>query len=713
WLPDAYARFDVATQRLDVSIPQAAMRRSARGYVNPSLWDRGVNAGFISYALNWYGGRDVNATNSGRSSDSAYMGITSGLNLGNWQFRHNSSYSWHSNANDGSRWQNISTYAQRAFPNISSMLTVGDAYTGGELFDSIGFRGINLATDDRMLPDSLRGYAPIIRGIAQSNARVEIRQNGQLIYNTTVAPGAFVIDDLYPTGYGGDLHVTIYETDGRQQQFSVPYGSVPQMLRVGSQRHSLTVGKIRNDMLRHTPYLLEGTYQRGISNRLTAYAGSTISQRYVGAIAGTGISTPVGAFSLDATVARTKLRSDTFSGTSVRLSYSKLLSPTNTNVTLAAYRYSTSGFYGLQDAIMAMDYERQGISSAAVYRQRSQLQLTVNQSLGPSYGALYLTGSARQYWNQRGSTLQYQAGYNVSYKGVSYGLSVLRSQTPSMRSDTQLLFTASIPLGKTNPVTVTSDIGLHNGSYDTSRVSIFGSAGKENVLTYGIAASDTRNSDPMIDSNVQYRSRYAALSGSYSYGRNHHQMSLGASGTMVVHSGGVTLAPQRGDTMVIVEAPAAKDAQVSNISGLRIDQRGYAVIPYVSPYRMNTITLDPEGMNADVELESSSKLVAPYAGAISKVTFGTRKGRALIINAPGPNGQPLPFGAQVLDAQGQSVGLVAQGSLIYIRANDPQGRLTIKWGDQAAQQCHVEYQLPLNQASPTPGSFTTLETVCR
>ncbi len=40
-------------------------------------------------------------------------------------------------------------YAQRAFPNTSSMLTVGDAHTSGELFDSIGFRGINLATDDR------------------------------------------------------------------------------------------------------------------------------------------------------------------------------------------------------------------------------------------------------------------------------------------------------------------------------------------------------------------------------------------------------------------------------------------------------------------------------------------------------------------------------------------------------------------------------------
>ncbi|KYF17681.1 hypothetical protein AIZ04_25550, partial [Salmonella enterica subsp. enterica serovar Typhimurium] len=77
----------------------------------------------------------------------------------------------------------------------------------GELFDSTQFRGVQLASDDRMLPDSERGFAPVVRGVANSNAKVRISQNGLTIYETTVAPGAFEIDDLYPTGYGGDLIV--------------------------------------------------------------------------------------------------------------------------------------------------------------------------------------------------------------------------------------------------------------------------------------------------------------------------------------------------------------------------------------------------------------------------------------------------------------------------------------------------------------------------
>lgn len=60
-----------------------------------------------------------------------------------------------------------------------------------------------------MMPDSLKGYAPVVRGIARTNAQVIIRQNGYVIYQSYVAPGAFEINDMFPTGGSGDLFVTI------------------------------------------------------------------------------------------------------------------------------------------------------------------------------------------------------------------------------------------------------------------------------------------------------------------------------------------------------------------------------------------------------------------------------------------------------------------------------------------------------------------------
>ncbi|ESE43197.1 fimbrial biogenesis outer membrane usher protein [Shewanella decolorationis S12] len=78
-----------------------------------------------------------------------------------------------------------------------------------------------------MLPDSQRGYAPVVRGLANSTAKVVIKQNGIAIYQTTVAAGPFVINDLYPTSYEGDLIVEVTEADGKISDFTVPFSAVP------------------------------------------------------------------------------------------------------------------------------------------------------------------------------------------------------------------------------------------------------------------------------------------------------------------------------------------------------------------------------------------------------------------------------------------------------------------------------------------------------
>lgn len=62
-----------------------------------------------------------------------------------------------------------------------------------------------------MVPYSERQFAPVVRGIARTQARVEVKQNGYTIYNTTVAPGPFALRDLSVADSSGDLHVTVWE----------------------------------------------------------------------------------------------------------------------------------------------------------------------------------------------------------------------------------------------------------------------------------------------------------------------------------------------------------------------------------------------------------------------------------------------------------------------------------------------------------------------
>ncbi|WP_348265817.1 fimbria/pilus outer membrane usher protein, partial [Salmonella enterica] len=68
-------------------------------------------------------------------------------------------------------------------------------------------------------------YAPRVRGIARTATKLTIRQNGYVIYQNYVPPGAFAITDLNPTSSSGDVEVTVDEKDGSHQRNPVPYST--------------------------------------------------------------------------------------------------------------------------------------------------------------------------------------------------------------------------------------------------------------------------------------------------------------------------------------------------------------------------------------------------------------------------------------------------------------------------------------------------------
>lgn len=65
---------------------------------------------------------------------------------------------------------------------------MGESATEGTVFTSYQFTGVRLYSDETMLPNSQRGFAPTIRGIANSSAIVTVRQNGYTLYQSNVPP---------------------------------------------------------------------------------------------------------------------------------------------------------------------------------------------------------------------------------------------------------------------------------------------------------------------------------------------------------------------------------------------------------------------------------------------------------------------------------------------------------------------------------------------
>lgn len=182
---------------------------------------------------------------------------------------------------------------------------MGESFTPGDVFDSVPFRGVQLASDMGMLPDSMQGYAPVIRGIAETQAKVEVRQNGYSLYTTYVAPGAFEINDLNAASGSGDLEVIITEADGRERRFTQPYATLANMLRENTWRYSATVGEYNSANGGERPMFTQASLAYGLPFDLTLYGGFW-GRFYRAGVVGVGKSLgSIGAVSIDVTQAQT------------------------------------------------------------------------------------------------------------------------------------------------------------------------------------------------------------------------------------------------------------------------------------------------------------------------------------------------------------------------------------------------------------------------
>lgn len=717
-IPQASAKFIFERQQLQLSLPQAAINAQARGYVPPEQLDEGINALLLNY--NFSGDNTQGRRSEIPDSDNYYLSLRPGLNVGPWRIRNYSTWNRSTNGSDTQEsWDSIYTYAQRNIISLKSQLTVGDSNAPSDMFDSVPFRGAQLASDDDMLPDSLRGYAPVVRGIARTNAQVIIKQNGYTIYQSYVSPGAFEITDMYPTGSSGDLDVTIKEADGSEQHQTVAFASLPVLQREGRVKFSLTSGQYR-------PYdgdidkemFTQATAIYGLPAGFTVYGGGQFSQHYQSLLSGVGKNFgTIGAVSIDGTQAWSSQKDqDKESGQSWRVRYSKNILETGTNISIAGYRYSTSGYYTLSEVL---DTWRDDAWRTNNDRRRNRAEFLLNQNIGEKLGSLSLTTMSEDYWNSDRKMRSIGVGYSNSWSGITYNLnySYNRNTTDSENDkiyDEDQIFSLSI--------TVPLDRWLSNSyatySLNTSKrgdtshnVGLNGSLLEDRNLNWNVQESQTNHGEGNGGyASLDYQGTYARVNSAYSYDHDQKRVNYGIEGGIVAHAHGVTLSQALGETAALVEAPGANGVSVSNQTGVKTDFRGYTVVPYVTPYRESTLSLDTATLPESADVELSSQKITPTRGAIVRAHFDTRVGKRVLMTLIRSNGEPVPFGAMVTTSDNASGSIVGDSGQVYLTGMPQKGSLLLKWGNASKEQCNVSYRLP---AEPPASGVIELNATCQ
>lgn len=687
--------------RLDLSVPQIAMRRSARGYVSPSLWEEGVSSGFVNYSFNGNRRRADDET-----TDSYYLGLRNGINLGAWRLRNESSLVYHSE--QSTHFDSNRSFAQRDLTELKSQLTLGETYSEGQIFDSVRFRGLQLASDEGMLPDSERVYAPVVRGVAESNATVEVRQNGYLLYSANVAPGPFAISDIYPSGSNGDLEVSVIEADGRRRLFTQAYSSLPIMVPHGSLRYSATLGQY--DRLDHgyeQPTFTSGSLVYGLTDRVSGFSGLQLAEDYRAANVGAGVNTGVGAVSVDLTQSRSVQPDAEHTGQSVRVRYANTLSTTGTTLAIAGYRYSSEGFRSFDQHVEQLAEGRLGIEG----RARDRVDLNITQAFIEQQSTLIFTATEQRYWNLPGKSRQLFASYNGLWRRLSYSLALDRSESfdslGGSETDHRVTLSLSLPLGmEANSSRVFVNTTRDRQGDSSAQLGVNGQVFNPETF-YAAEINRDESAHRSGSARLSSTTSVGRFDVGYGEGNDYRAWSVGAGGSVVAHGGGINFGQSLGDTFALVEVPGVSGVGFNSYAGVRTGGNGYAVLPYVQPYRANWIGLDTRQLGADIEIANASAQVVPRRGASTKVRFDTVSGRRVQFDLRRPDGSKLPLGASVQDASGKVLAVVDPSSQALVLSEQEHGVLSVKW---SGQSCSVAFDLP----EKTPAkAYDQVQGVCR
>lgn len=700
--------FNFYNQQLYLNIPQASLRPPIKGIAPRELWDDGIPVFLMNYRGNTLKTEHLNSSYRNKKNDVSSLQLNPGINFGPWRLR--SQFNRHTGTYGDKSWQHMYTYAERGFYDLQSTLTLGDKFTPSDVFDSVSFRGGMLSSDDDMVPYYQRAYAPVVRGIARTQASIEVRQRGYTIYSGTVAPGAFELTDLtLGGGTAGDLEVTVLEADGEKQIFTIPFQTPALALKEGYFKYNIMSGKyLQYGKDSADAAVAQGTLIYGLPFDMTVYGGAQASDNYKAAVIGLGWSLgDYGAISADLTGSSAHpVESSEESGVAWRGRYSKQIIATDTTLSIAGYRYATPGFMTL-GTFMSTQRNNTGNtfgnSNQASSRIKSSTSVSLSQTMN-TLGSLGLNFSRSDYWNDAASNVSYGVSYGVSLPlGISATLSMTESQSVKLNGEkvkdrlSGLWF--SMPLSNWLTDNTYSSYQFTGSSKrgNSHSAGLYGSA-FDRKLTWDVRHSQNSGSD-LTDKQYNYlrlgwNGAYGIAGGSYNSSSSIRQSSANVSGSMVIHEKGLTLGQPLGNTVVLLDAPGASGVPFNGTPGQSTDFRGFATSSTVRPYQENIISLDPLALGESVEITQTDVKVIPTKGAVIPAKFKTRAGSKALMKIKRGN-QYIPFGALVtVHGREGSAGIAGREGQVYLTGLPEVGKLNVAWSEG---NCSVDYKLPLSK----------------
>ncbi|EKJ6041758.1 fimbrial biogenesis outer membrane usher protein [Salmonella enterica] len=682
-------RINMDAQRLDITVPQAALTRSDMFKTPWQSWQEGSNALLLNYNY-IYGNSSQPSQSSGTSQ---YLALNSGINLQGVRFRNSSN--WVKSINQPGKFDTLRSYIQKDYHFLQGgELSLGEAFSDGNLFESIPFKGIMASSLEDMVRPEFQNFTPVVRGVVSSqSANVSVIKNGNIIYQETLPSGPFSLDGVMNNG-GGDYLIQIAESDGSVRSYTQYADSLPALQSKGRLKYNVLSGKTNFINTKNTS-VNQGSLFYGMTDSFTLYGGIVVSDNYHAYSAGIGKTMGAfGAVAFDVTASDAVIKGNDATvsrkGEAFRLSYYKDFADSATTLGLLAYRYAAEDYIGFREFI---EYDIRNNLTDRFTKNRAEVSLV--QRLD-KFGNLSLSGNYQSYWNNTDNAFSYNINHNINFGRFSVRSYYSQNSTLSNMKDKVVGLGGTFFFSENGRnYSVVNNTSSRNGKFSNNTSASTGFL--DNSISLSASQNLTQGEDMRHGLAANYMGSYYDASTSYYTSPSNRQVNVNLKGGALLYKGGGALSRYFSidSPMAIVETPGVSGVHISNGINIQTDYFGHAVVGNLQPYQRNQIGIDASSLKGDVETSETDRTVIPRKGSVMPIKFKVSKGQKALFDVT-YQGKLIPLGAVasiVGDNNTPQTAFFADRGQVYLTGLESSGKVKVRWGPAETSSCEFTYVL--------------------
>nr|WP_265340100.1 fimbria/pilus outer membrane usher protein [Vibrio parahaemolyticus] len=629
--------FDFSTQSLSITLPQKGLLKETKIYE----WDYGIPAVRMNYNAN-LSMNDVGTTGYGSA------GIVT--NLGKWVGNGSMSVT-----DKGAELQVAN--ASRALYGLKSDLTIGKTYAGGALAGGAGMVGISLKNNRSMLPNNL-GYTPVFSGVANSNARVTLIQNGRTIYSELVPPGPFEINNVGLLS-SGDVTMRIAENNGDITEQLYPLSIAPNLLSPSEVDYGVYAGLRDGNELNGV--FVGGQLAYGMES-WTLRGEGLLHKKYASLGAGVTIGFGEwGVIGLESAYSHAQYDDDSVqSGSKFSATYSKTLSR-DTDIQVRTSQYGNGYFTPFSS------FTPQKSESSSKNALDAQYDLSLNHRLSSRWNTS-LSTSRRAYRGDSDDITTVNGFLSVQFDWLSTSLGLSMAQRGEER-DYRSSLSVSVPFNAFDRKISSSALVSRSQNGDMAYSTGVSTSLSDRLIASATVSGNNTGGGEMYTLRTNYSGEKASLAGHLS------QRNGSTTGSASI-SGSVIGLPTENDILITKGSSGTLIiANVEQIEGVKFrssvsssNAKGNAVIP-ASGYRENSVILEG-ALPMNVELLETQKKIVPADRSVVYLPFKALKVKRYLFQIMDSQGDFVPAGTWAISDMGTPLGFVSQNGILFVNTLD-------------------------------------------